>query len=1018
VTEKKQTDVDPHEVTTAEQIRPGKLIAGAPIGGYSLLGVLGEGGMGVVWSAHDPLLDRTLAIKVLRRGDAAPQLRMRLLREARAMARLKHPNVLTVYEVGTEGERDFIAMELVEGGSVDQWLARGPTRADVISTIVAAGRGLAAAHAAGLVHRDFKPHNILRSNDGRVLVTDFGLARGLGEDSPVSALTPVPDSSPIALDLTMDASASSSKPSLHTDSLLDSPLTKTGAMIGTPAYMAPEQFMGAPPDRRTDQFAFCVTAWQALTGIRPYHGTTLDELRRAASVGVANVVVDLPKPLRAVLVRGLDPDPAKRWPDLDALLEALEHAGRERSRKRWPYVAAGCAAIAAIAVGVMMTRKSEQPAAVVCEPADSVFAGAWSDDMRAKLRRTDVAEPVVARVTGAFDDYRRKWIADYEQACKEPKPSRAHVECSRALREQVAAMSQLLQAANRETFEAFDPYMMLSSPATCSGKSPVGPTTIPDDQPRRNRILGALAKTIALRTKPDLAAAFAELEGEARSIGWPPLLAEISLAAGTEHVRRHDIPRGRELLARVVSGTDMRRGASARLGLLAAATIELEHPGDYPNTKPDAIHEELSRQLTYARAAVKAAGDEPLLLGQLAFIEAEIEAELAKHSARKLAFGNALGLAAEARHQFETAGDVKRLANAAALEASIDLDRWENPAGYEHTLDDALFAARSANEALERAHLPHSPALDEIRARVAFARGDFVEAHTWFDRLGKPAAISGASHTGVVLDASGKPAAGATVVAWTGNLHGDPRYLSTDPRELHGEAVETAADGTFVIHAGPGAAIAAQHGDLRSAPELLAAGSPTLRLAPTVAVSGKVDTKNAFGVDAFARFSIGDATWFVHVPIEKDFAFHLARLPRGTPLFGTISHGRRLTAASVTKLVWPAQRLIDVVVRAAAFDDAARVWVFREYTAPRTRADAELLEATATEAASGKLHRIGMDATDAGRALYASGDRHALVPASADGYATACVAIGPTPTAPVSCKKLAEADTTVLLDAP
>jgi eukaryotic-like serine/threonine-protein kinase len=341
------------------------LEAGGSLGKYRLQRVLGEGGMGQVWAAHDPDLDRAVAIKVLRFAHDSMDLRKRLLREARAMAKLKHPNVLTVYEVGTVDNRDYIAMELVDGSTLDQWLATSPPDELVWEAILAAGRGLAAAHAAGVVHRDFKPHNVLRSRNGRVLVTDFGLARGLlgeADSAAVTATTTVPlemaatvspvpatdgiaDTLPAApvVDGAADTLAAAaavdgvsvtltqqpairgtapSKPpsaSRNGDSVLDVPLTQTGALIGTPAYMAPEQFFGAPPDPRTDQFAFCVTAWQASTGERPFKGQTIDELREAASRGVAHLETRMPRAIRGALERGLDPRPAARWPTLECI---------------------------------------------------------------------------------------------------------------------------------------------------------------------------------------------------------------------------------------------------------------------------------------------------------------------------------------------------------------------------------------------------------------------------------------------------------------------------------------------------------------------------------------------------------------------------------------------------------------------------------------------------------------------------------------------------------------------------
>ncbi|MCW5802616.1 MAG: serine/threonine protein kinase, partial [Deltaproteobacteria bacterium] len=299
------TDDDANAATAATAAEPSAPSAsgrrdpqpGDTINKYRLDRIIGSGGMGVVWQAFDPDLERAVALKVLHSPDGEPTLRTRLLREARAMARLKHPNVVTVYEVNTDRNRDYIAMELVEGENLDTWLGGVPPRPEIVDALFGAAKGLTAAHDAGLVHRDFKPHNVLRARDGHIYVTDFGLARGqIGKDG---------DELPVPIDVSGMASGSGARRPL--DSVLDSPLTQTGVLIGTPAYMAPEQFVGRAPDHRTDQFAFCVTAWEALTGARPFGGTSLAELEQSVGVGVTALAPQLPPRLRAVLQRGLAP---------------------------------------------------------------------------------------------------------------------------------------------------------------------------------------------------------------------------------------------------------------------------------------------------------------------------------------------------------------------------------------------------------------------------------------------------------------------------------------------------------------------------------------------------------------------------------------------------------------------------------------------------------------------------------------------------------------------------------------
>ncbi|HEY0252292.1 MAG TPA: serine/threonine-protein kinase, partial [Kofleriaceae bacterium] len=285
---------------------------GQTLGRYKIEKTLGEGGMGVVHAAFDPDLERRVALKVLRRTDGGGDARQRLLREARAMARLTHENVVVVHEVGTAGDRDYVAMELIEGQTLNDWLAEKPRSVgEIVDAFVSAGRGLAAAHAAGLVHRDFKPHNVLRRSDGKIVVTDFGLARG------------VEDVTAIALDETHDLSA----PKKDSSGL--GGITKTGSVLGTPAYMAPEQWTGGTVGPAADQFAFCVALWEAITGERPFKGATLEDLKNQVSRGGAALDASkLPRRLRGALVRGLDPDPKKRWPSMDALIAAIRRADR------------------------------------------------------------------------------------------------------------------------------------------------------------------------------------------------------------------------------------------------------------------------------------------------------------------------------------------------------------------------------------------------------------------------------------------------------------------------------------------------------------------------------------------------------------------------------------------------------------------------------------------------------------------------------------------------------------------
>jgi serine/threonine protein kinase len=224
------------------------------LGRFVILAKLGEGGMGLIYQAKDPSLDRDVAIKVLspRHGDT--DHRERLLREAQAMGRVAHPNVVSVYEVGADEGILFIAMELVQGETLGEWLKREPRGyAATIDKFVQAGKGLAAAHRAGILHRDFKPANVIVGVDGRARVLDFGLARYVHEDSG-RAVVPISSSSPLA-----------------------SPLTQFGELLGTPAYMSPEHFRGEV-SAASDQWSFCVAVYRALFRRQPFEAESPKEL--------------------------------------------------------------------------------------------------------------------------------------------------------------------------------------------------------------------------------------------------------------------------------------------------------------------------------------------------------------------------------------------------------------------------------------------------------------------------------------------------------------------------------------------------------------------------------------------------------------------------------------------------------------------------------------------------------------------------------------------------------------------
>ncbi|MCA9707296.1 MAG: serine/threonine protein kinase [Myxococcales bacterium] len=348
------------------------------IGRYPVLKRLGEGGMGVVYAAYDEELDRRIAIKLLIRhgGPKDDRARARIRREAQAMARLSDPGVAHVYEVGEWNGSTYVAMEYVRGVTLKQWLAEPRPLEQRIDVLVQAARGLVAAHRAGVVHRDFKPDNVMVDRQRRVRVLDFGLAQAHDQGN-------------------VERTEESYTPYTAEAGALDVELTQAGAVMGTPAYMSPEQHLGAPTSTSTDQYSFCAVAYEALYGVRPYDGPNRLAIAYAIHQGKLTpppADAKVPPKLHEAIVRGLAKEPDARWPSMEALVAAIEEATGVR-RRRWvlPVVLGGAAAIIAVLATLLLTRPDATPAEL--DRVDAIAQSANSAAARAHWVYPEAAQP-------------------------------------------------------------------------------------------------------------------------------------------------------------------------------------------------------------------------------------------------------------------------------------------------------------------------------------------------------------------------------------------------------------------------------------------------------------------------------------------------------------------------------------------------------------------------------------------------------------------------------------------------
>jgi tetratricopeptide (TPR) repeat protein len=397
------------------------------IGRYLVFAKLGRGAMGEVFAAFDPQLGRRVAVKLLLEGIAgSEEMRQRLVREAQTMARLNHPNVVGVYDVGVSGERVFMAMELVEGTTLRKWQKGAHDWRARVRIYAAAGEGLAAAHAAGIVHRDFKPDNVLVNERGEPKVTDFGIAHGRpSPENPAPA--PASERGPIP-------------PPPSSGSLVDAPLTEVGTMLGTPGYMAPEQYAGAPTDPRTDQFCFCIALYESLYGEKPFDDSSFDAQMAAVCEGRVRPLrrrSRVPARVRAALLRGLSAEPSARYPSMAALLADLR-----RDRRRVVWTAAGIAATLALAVGTAVGVREGAAArdAKMCGGGRALVEEAWSPDLQASARAAFArsglryADEAWSKARAGIDGYVDRWAAAHRDACEATRVRGAQTDAAMQLR--------------------------------------------------------------------------------------------------------------------------------------------------------------------------------------------------------------------------------------------------------------------------------------------------------------------------------------------------------------------------------------------------------------------------------------------------------------------------------------------------------------------------------------------------------------------------------------------------------
>ncbi len=593
-------------------------LRGRHMGRFLVLGLLGRGGMGVVVEAHDETLDRNVALKLLN-ASGARRSEARLLREAQALARLSHPNVVQVYDIGAINGQTFIAMELVRGRTLRAWARERPPWHAAVALYLQAARGLAAAHHKGLVHRDFKPENCIVDEEGRVRVLDFGLARELvGSDG---VMTPA-DDEPCGLEET------DRNPGPFAEDL-----TRSGVLMGTLGYMSFEQLQGRQADALSDQFSFCASLFEAVYQVRPYPGNDLATLFLAMlsdSRQIAPAGVEAPQKLSRVLWRGLSTDSAKRWPSMDALITELEAlVGGRRSRTTIITLGVGLA----LGTALSFARASPDP----CPKVAAVLAGTWDADARQRVEQAFAAHGptdhgLLPRVLERLDAHASDWATMTREACEATfvtrRQSEAQLEqrtrCLERRRNRfVGTVSALAEAEDSEMLtQAVVLPFRLPSLDPCSEAAADELVATPlDDPDERNATLRRdidEASTLREAGRIEKATHLAEATlAAARGHADPALLAEALECLGRVQTEGGSMEAARATLEEAIvaagSARDDATAARAWTSLLFVTTML----GNYDET---------THHVLAARAAIERNGDDVVrswLLNNLGILAAE-----------------------------------------------------------------------------------------------------------------------------------------------------------------------------------------------------------------------------------------------------------------------------------------------------------------------------------------------------------------------------------------------------------